>query len=1163
MSSARKFKRGFLDGFYEIFQNDPYIVKMSGRTQQKEENGEETLDKRTLSVFVARKIRDNYMDVCASLSWERTKDPAKFIFEYLKNVESSAFFQRKQQDSLLNTVFNTVTLCDELCSARELFRIILQNIDDKQTPWELTYTPAQDRKGIKGFISALGELRAVSPKYEVPDADCLTEFELDTLEKRGDKYALLTEIKKILKRIEKETDPPAVNDFANERFILSRSLKLCFEHNGYGKAWWQRWFDILCFYIDEEALQIATTEAFIDLVIVNLFEQKQIEAKYRNMGDGRDLSQKPQTKNVFAQDITFKDVCETYYIHKLLLSMDKGTSENLKLEFETLLRYHAAYISTASTSRFPAETGRLFSGTTSATGKNTQRTKQLLAIFAFFYFYSTCQYGEDRKKALDDFKKFNRAARITVDEKDIFKDRDIFQNGFDVAQRAYLMAIHDCINAIQRDFLYIFETTQRIINAPTRDQSQQDKQSIKAKSVATYMKSSINKLTEIYKKESQRDADISLLKRNAENIIRVCEDYDLHIPDVLIENAMKAALKHEKEKEQGKEQPENGNEQEKPESIAQFFMNECLKSLEEKFNEAAENEFLCNQLLLRQDFASVRRLLFRFAKYNDFTNECVLDIDLLQMRNELLESIDDTLLRGNEELSNHSKYFFEWLSIETERPYSSYSLKFADEIFSACYKNFTQNLVGTNDSLCEVLPRITKYAKPAILEKNSENSYRFICDLDRLILMGVGFARKYDGDANIETAFKNIFEPHFNQYDTEHLDYYYDPFILFGTIVLSYLSDESRKELIRALCEYVRRGQEPRKRPLQECYILLLNNVLLQSHIFLSYYERKCIFDCIFATNMYPKQWQAYKILKSRSFYADYARQEYQYFLDGIVESPRFIYLAASEAPALPDEKANSGDIKFELEDNVVYTLNDYYHFCLRLQYLSWTKPKHAFRAEQIQTIVNIGDDILGCNVSETLSQWEDIDKKKFALGTQMLLMGVANLIRSNRLSCADARTIPYHLFHTKMVKLLVYSEYLQRSMNQDYQTYLKTSASVETAPPTTFWLLCGGLRYIGALWKDSQNIPDIKVKLEDNAILETFSHSLNDFAAKHLQRFYVMDHRLIDTCTDYFDQRSEEFEKSLHLMKDYDEKNYLDYDNTEKYLAQMSEKKLELSKES
>ena len=34
MSSGKKFKRGFLDGFYEIFQKDPFIVKMSGVTQE-------------------------------------------------------------------------------------------------------------------------------------------------------------------------------------------------------------------------------------------------------------------------------------------------------------------------------------------------------------------------------------------------------------------------------------------------------------------------------------------------------------------------------------------------------------------------------------------------------------------------------------------------------------------------------------------------------------------------------------------------------------------------------------------------------------------------------------------------------------------------------------------------------------------------------------------------------------------------------------------------------------------------------------------------------------------------------------------------------------------------------------------------------------------------
>ena len=1161
MSSARKFKRGFLDGFYEIFQNDPYIVKMSGRTQQKEENGEDTLDKRTLSVFVARKIRDNYMDVCASLPWVRVKEPAKFILEYLKNTEKSAFFERVRQVSLLNTVFETVTKKTDVVAARELFDIILENISERETSWTLPYEPAKNRQSTKGFIQALGELRAVSPKYEVRSDGVIRETDLisEETERRGDKYALLTEIKKNLKRIEKELDEPALNDFSNERFIVSRTLELCFREEGYGKAFWKQWFDILCFQIKEEALQIAVTEAFIDLSIVNLFKQKQIEAKYRNMGDGRDLSQKPQTKNVFAQDVTFKDVCETYYIQRFLLSMNDEQSDNQERDFETLLRYHAAYISTASTSRFPAETGRLFSGTTSATGKNTQRTKQLLAIFAFFYFYSTFRQDGNKETALENFRKFNGAARITVDEKNIFNDSDVFAIGFDVGQRKYLKDIHDCINAVQRDFLYIFEKTQKVINSPTRDQIQYETPGRSGKTVAQYMKSLANKLNALCGKEVPREGDIALLKKNAENIVRNCENIDLHIPDILVEEAMTTTLENEKKKEQGKLDKDIS---EKPETIAQYFMNECLKNLEEKFNEAAEKDFLCNQLLLRQDFASVRMLLFRFARYNDFTNECILDIDLLQMRNELLDNIDDILLVGDK-TSKASKYSQTMESLTGD---TQYSLTVADEIFRRTTTNdeiFQTSLsrnsieVKADEALAGTFLRISEQVKTPILEKNSGNSYRFICDLNRLILAGVGFARKYDRDDHIGDEFIKTFDLGEKGYSEEHLDYYFDPFILFGTIVVSYLSSDTRKILIQDLCQRVRNNSHPDKRLLQEGCILLLNNVLLQTHILLSYYERKAIFDCIFATNMYPKQWQAYEILKTRSFYAEYAEKEFQCFLEGIVSSPRFIYLAASTAPELPGEKWNSGDIKFDF-DGKTYTPDDYYYFCLRLQYLTWTKNKHSFKAEQIAQIVN-----LGCEVAADILEKDDIDKRKFALGTQMLLVGVANLIRSNRLTSADSKKNPYHVFHENMVRIMIRSEYLQRTMNKDYQDYLKlTPNSMENIPTPDFWMLCGGLRYVAAIWKEYTDIPNFKVKLTKEEA-EGLSHSLNTLAAKWLTRFYTMDHRLIYWFTDYFDQNKGEWQRTLDLFGTYDENSYLNYDHMERYAALMTKEKYELAEKS
>lgn len=1182
MSSGKKFKRGFLDGFYEIFQKDPFIVKMSGVTQENEDknedaNAKKTLDKRTLSVFVARKIRDNYMDICASLPWKHMKEPADFIFQYLKEPETSAFFDRKPQQSLLSAVFDSFSIGEEMPAAYLLFERIIQHIQDTKTPCEIPFEPANDQDHTQSFIRALGELRAASEPYEK-----------DAVDGRGEKYALLTECKKILKRTEKETESPSQKDFVSERFMVSKTLRLCFESDGYGKAWWKRWFEILCVYPDQEALQIATTEAFLNLVIEKLFQQKQIEAKYRNMGDGRDLSKKPQTKNVFAQDITFKDVCETYYINRFLLSMEAQTEQAEKDEeknkqrrrtaFETLLRYHAAYISTASTSRFPAETGRLFSGTTSATGKNTQRTKQLLSIFAFLYFHTQFQSREDGQNASENFRRFNHAARITVDEKSVFHERDLFANGFDAAQRKYLLAIHDCINAVQRDFLYIFEKTQRVINAPTREQFKQDEESSKEKSVAQYMKSIMNKLTELHKGGGSRDGDVALLKKNAENIIRVCEEYSLHIPDSLIENAMKEALKYEKKKTLPKEdadQTENvqdgdtGENLENPENMAQYFMNECLKSLEEKFNEAAEKDFLCNQLLLRQDFDSVRLLLFRFARYNDFTNECVLDIDLLKMRNELLENIDDVLIIGNDD-TRQSKYSVDLQAITDAK--NRFSMTFANEIFERC---FFRNLIEMDmpceqksdenagaqsdpeskldtESFCRILALIEDKAKTRVLEKNSPTSYRFICDLDRLILAGVGFARKYDGDQNIGDPFSDVFKKYFQEYGTEHLDYYFDPFILFGTVAISYLSDETRKHLIRYLCEEVRKNRTAGERPLQEGYILLLNHVLLQVHISLSYYERKAIFDCIFATNMYPKQWQAYEKLKERSFYADYARQEYQYFLDGVVQSPRFIYLAASEAPEIPEEKINQGEFKFDLT-KALCTVDAYYDYCLRFQYLSWTQSKHTVKAECVAQIVTMGrklsDDILNRN---------DRDKRKFALGTQMLLMGISNLIRSDRLKAEDAKKIPYHVFHKELVDIMIRSEYLQRKMNEDYQKYLNQDASLETAPLPTFWMLCGGLRYVAAIRKEPRSVPDYRVELqEDEAAV--FANSLNPFASRHLKRFYGMDHRLIDCFTDYFEKRPDEKSAHLDCLLDGTKAEYLAYDNMENYESEMAEERKKL----
>ncbi|MBQ8496614.1 MAG: hypothetical protein IJ489_04055 [Clostridia bacterium] len=1123
-SENKKFKRGFLDGFAAIFQDDPSVSELIADAQEKDDT--DTPDKRAFSVFVARKIRDNYMDICADLPFEEQQKPAQFILHYLKDTANDIYFERKPEQTLLGRVFDEITEGNESFSVETLFRSITDNITDSETPAELALAIGEQES-----IQAVSELRALCGPYEKdPDE-----------QGRAKKYALMTEIKKLLSKSSKEGEPKSLfRDFAKEKAIVSKALDLCFDMQGYGKTFWDKLFRIFSCYLDRDALDIAAANAFIDAVFRDLFMQKQVKAKYRNVGN-RNLSDMPETKNVFPQDLTFKDISETYYITRLLLSMNGDQKSNFKEEFETNLKYHSAYISTASTSRFPAETGRLFEGTTNATGKNTQCTKQLLAIFAFCYFekqhrtidllkWSKAEADVQRlRKEEEGFANFCSAARIHADRNTVFTSRNIFSDGFDSAQRDFLMKIFDCINAVPRDFLYIFETTQRIVNAPNREQKlHKDDLSAKDKTVFDYMKSNATKLESLCSGTNTDDSlgSIALLRRNAENIVRICEGNAVQIPEVMIENAVKAALSHEI-KEGGRKKEDRKKNEEKPETIDRYFMNDILKNLEEKYNEAAESDFLCTQLLQRQDYATVRTLLFRFARYNDFTNECTVDIDLLEMRNELLQEINDVLIANAHYQRNLPGFITE----------SEYCLNFADRVFADAVE---RNLLDANDPpeneddpLPGILEKLMEHTQ--LLYKNDPNkkddrTYRFRNDLDRLMLAGVGFARKYDGSSEIIQKFIEVFERSFYPKGNNHLRYSFEPFMLFGTVVLSYLSHTSRKKLIYGICETVYQCSSALERAQQEASILLLNNTMLQKYIPLSYHERKMIFDCIFATNIYPKQLQAYSTLKKTSFYAEYARREFERFLSGEIASPIFIYLAAAEAPKLPEEKQLSTRVSFALTGNE--TLNDYFHIALRMQYLSWTKNKHEFEEATLFDVIRLAHVFF-----ESIMKEDDVSKRKFALGTQMLLVALSNLIRSERL--------PEDFAEAEIAPLLVRSEYLQRSMNTDYMDFLNN----DTQTKPNFWLLCGGLRYIAATYKRRKILSvSNRVHLTPEET-ELFEKCLLNGTRTRVPRFFMMDHRLVFCYTDAFDQ-NQKLEKTLVWDDKLTKDHFLDYDNMDIYFA-------------
>ena len=1122
-SENKKFKRGFLDGFAAIFRDDPSVSELIA--DAKEKGDSDTPDKRAFSVFVARKIRDNYMDICADLPFEEQQKPVQFILHYLKDTANDIYFERKPEQSLLSRVFDVMTGENESFSAETLFHAITDEIIGDQTPETLSLTTIEQE-----IISAVRELRDLCSPYEKnPDA-----------QGRAEKYALMTEIKKVLSRNNKEEEmQPLFRDFAAEKTVVSKALDLCFETEGYGRPFWIGLFRIFVRHLEKDALDIAAANAFIDAVFRDLFMQKQVKAKYRNVGGNRNLAEMPETKNIFPQDLTFKDIIETYYITRLLLSMNGGSEFNFKAEFETNLKYHSAYISTASTSRFPAETGRLFEGTTNATGKNTQCTKQLLAIFAFCYFekqhrlIDRLKWKQDEesirqlKKEEEGFSDFCSAARINADQHTIFSSRNIFANGFDSAQRDFLLKIFDCINAVPRDFLYIFETTQRIVNSPNREQKQyMDERSVKGKTVFDYMKSSATKLESLCSGNDTEDAlgSVTLLRRNAENIIRICEKHTVQIPEVMIENALKAAISHEI-KEGGRKKEDRKKNEEKPETIDRYFMNDILKNLEEKYNEAAESDFLCTQLLQRQDYATVRTLLFRFARYNDFTNECTVDIDLLEMRNELLQEINDVLI-----VNAHYQRNLPGLITEGE-----YCLTFADRVFAdAMDRNLLDaNDLPADDILPGILDKLMEHTQ--LLYKNDPNkaddrTYRFRTDLNRLMLAGVGFARKYDGSSEIVEKFIDVFDHSFCPKGNNHLRYSFEPFMLFGTVVISYLSHTSRKKLIYGICETVYYSNSALERARQEASILLLNNTLLQKYIPLSYHERKTIFDCIFATNIYPKQLQAYSTLKKTSFYSEYARKEFERFLSGEVASPIFIYLAAAEAPALPDEKQLSTRILFALKGEE--TLEDYFRICLRIQYLSWTKIKQSFEENTLADVIDLGH-----TVAKDIMEKDDVSKRKFALGTQMLLVALSNLIRSERL--------PDDFREDKIVPLMIRSEYLQRSMNTDYLDYLEK----DTSEGTDFWLLCGGLRYIAATYKRRKTLSvQNRVHLQAEET-ELFKKCLLNRTKERIPRFFMMDHRLVFCYTDAFDQ-CPELEMTLDWGDQLQKEHFLDYDNMEIYFA-------------
>ncbi len=1146
VAEEKQFKRGFLDGYYAMFQDDPDLKALKAAAKKK--NDGENLDKRAFSVFVARRIRDNYMDICATLPLSEQNKTARFIIDYLKDGTNDTFFERKSEDTLLSRVFDIMAETNEDFSAEKLFAAIL----------EQSKSSAKTKKLALSFEN-LDFLHAVSALR--------TEWEKKTkAETHAEKYILLTDIKKILGKSARDDSARLVTrDFAKEIFIVTKSLALCFDTQGQGKPFWDKLFQIFFHYMDKEALHIAAMNAFIDAVLRDLFAQKQIKAKYRNVGNDRDISALPETKNIFAQDITFKDVNETYYITKLIQSMGEretqetqekkskkektavptiplSPEEQFKKDFEGYLQYHSAYISTASTSRFPAETGRLFEGSTNATGQNTKCTKKLLSIFSFCYFEQKYrrivrlrddETAESDAVCISDAKSlaaFCEAARIKLNIQSVFTDRNVFSEGFDLEQINFLYEIFNCINAVPRDFLYIFETTQRVVNEPNRKQEEhKDERSKKIdseqKTVADYMASISNKIKNLCKgadTDEDKFKTIAFLKRKAENIIRICEGNEVHVPDIMIYNALHAAMEHMTALMKKKaEKIKDGEKTENPDC---FFMNNILKDLEEKYNEAAERDFLCNQLLQRQDYASVRLLLFRFAHYTDFTNECTLDIDLLEMRNELLQQINDILIENAHYQMTPPNII----------PSNEYCLTFADRVFSDA---MSQNLLDANglpeeDELRFILTNLARQTN--IIYKNDprkeDQTYRFRIDLHRLMLAGIGFARKYDGTNDITEKFIDVFDRHFSPKGNDHLSYYFEPFILFGTIALSYLSHESRKTLVGGLCQTVRQSRDAMSRPRQESCVLLLNNLLIQKYIPLSYHERKVIFDCIFATNMYPKQLQAYDTLKAISFYAEYARKEFNRFLTGEIASPIFIYIAASEAPSLPSEKILSTRVTFELSGKE--TLEDYFNICLRIQNLTWLKPKHIFNEETMLTVIALGD-----RLNKDILEKDDISKRKFALGTQMLLMALANLVRSERL--------PAEFAEDTIAPILIRSEYLQRKMNTDYLCYLQ---DVNSEMPN-FWLLCGGLRYIAAIHERKKKLSlRYRVHLTQEE-LTLFEKCLLNQTRERIPRFFMMDSRLIDIYTDGF-EKSEKLAQMDGWGDDLTTDCFLRYDNMSLYYA-------------
>ena len=188
-----------------------------------------------------------------------------------------------------------------------------------------------------GFISCLKILRA-----DVDDRSLQTELP------ECSKYELITEILKILRKNKREQTSLA---FAEIKGITEKIWKTFLACEGKESAWWEQFLLVILFHTERELLDSACVEVLVDLVFAEEFEKKQIDAKYRNSSEKNTDIQKPQKKNIFPQDLTFQDVCETYYMTRLLLSMD-DLEQNFTDEFESLLLY-MIFSKSFSVSNFP------------------------------------------------------------------------------------------------------------------------------------------------------------------------------------------------------------------------------------------------------------------------------------------------------------------------------------------------------------------------------------------------------------------------------------------------------------------------------------------------------------------------------------------------------------------------------------------------------------------------------------------------------------------------------------------------------------------------------------------------------------------------------------------------------------------------------------------